>query len=137
MSSDEFGQNAECCRSVRSFKTYFSSTFQSETCNLIIPELELEMGSHALGGKFTTLEGLLKNVQDQIEQNPFYCGALASGDSAIDEDKQRFSTFKERLNQMIEGEDLPFTVILDDPCGNSYLQVTTLATNQLYPQVGG
>ena len=97
----------------------------------------MEMGSHALGGKFTTLEGLLKNVQDQIEQNPFYCGALASGDSAIDEDKQRFSTFKERLNQMIEGEDLPFTVILDDPCGNSYLQVTTLATNQLYPQVGG
>ena len=131
MSSDEFGQNAECCRSVRSFRTYFSSTFQSETCNLIIPELELEMGSHALGGKFTTLEGLLKNVQDQIEQNPFYCGSLATGDSASDDEKQRLVSFKERLNKMFEGEDLPFTVILDDPAGNSYLQVTTVILNSI------
>jgi hypothetical protein len=44
--------------------------FQSETCSLIIPELELEMGSHAIGGKFTTLEGLLRNVLEQIDQVP-------------------------------------------------------------------
>ena len=86
----------------------------------------MEMGSHALGGKFTTLEGLLKNVQDQIDQNPLY-GSMASGDSATEEDRQRLASFKDRLNRMIEGEDLPFTVILDDPCGNSYLQVQKLA----------
>lgn len=95
---------------------------KSETCSLIIPELDMEMGSHALGGKFTTLEGLLKNAQEQIEQNPFFYGSMATGDSATKEDKERLASFKDRLNQMIEGEELPFTVVLDDPSGNSYLQ---------------
>ena len=40
--------------------------FQSETCSLHLPELNFEMGGHALGGRFTTLEGLLKNVMDQL-----------------------------------------------------------------------
>ena len=56
---------------------YFTSVsslflrFQSETCSLSLPSLDFEMGGHALGGRFTTLEGLLKNVQDQLENNPF------------------------------------------------------------------
>lgn len=31
-----------------------------------IPELEFELGMGALGGKFTTLEGLLKDVRDLV-----------------------------------------------------------------------
>ena len=42
--------------------------FQSETCRLLIPDLDLEMGCHVFGGKFTTVEGLLTNVQEQIDQ---------------------------------------------------------------------
>lgn len=31
-----------------------------------IPELEFELGMGALGGKFTTLEGLLKDIRDLV-----------------------------------------------------------------------
>lgn len=39
---------------------------QSETCSVEIPELEFELGMGALGGKFTTLEGLLKDIRDLV-----------------------------------------------------------------------
>ena len=39
---------------------------QSETCSVAIPELEFELGMGALGGKFTTLEGLLKDIKDLV-----------------------------------------------------------------------
>uniref|UniRef100_A0A8C1A370 Zinc finger protein 259 n=1 Tax=Cyprinus carpio carpio TaxID=630221 RepID=A0A8C1A370_CYPCA len=39
---------------------------KSETCSVLIPELEFELGMAALGGKFTTLEGLLKDIKDLI-----------------------------------------------------------------------
>ena len=42
---------------------------QSETCSILIPELEFELGMAAVGGKFTTLEGLLKDIKDLV--NPF------------------------------------------------------------------
>ena len=29
------------------------------------------MGGHGLGGRFTTLEGLLKNVAEKLDNNPF------------------------------------------------------------------
>ncbi|XP_061448518.1 zinc finger protein ZPR1 isoform X2 [Rhineura floridana] len=39
---------------------------KSETCRVEIPELEFELGMGVLGGKFTTLEGLLKDIQTLI-----------------------------------------------------------------------
>ncbi|XP_024249520.1 zinc finger protein ZPR1 isoform X2 [Oncorhynchus tshawytscha] len=39
---------------------------KSETCSILIPELEFELGMAAVGGKFTTLEGLLKDIKDLI-----------------------------------------------------------------------
>lgn len=39
---------------------------QSETCSVLIPELEFELGMAAVGGKFTTLEGLLKDIKDLV-----------------------------------------------------------------------
>lgn len=51
---------------------------KSETCYVLIPELDFEMSSGTLGGKFTTLEGLLISIREQLgEDNP-----LVSGDSA-------------------------------------------------------
>ncbi|XP_023600086.1 zinc finger protein ZPR1 isoform X3 [Myotis lucifugus] len=37
---------------------------KSETCSVEIPELEFELGMAIFGGKFTTLEGLLKDIRD-------------------------------------------------------------------------
>ena len=56
--------------------------------------------------------------------HPVIFGSFTSGDSASDDDKKRYTGFKDRLNRMIEGEEFPFTVVLDDPSGNSYLQVS-------------
>lgn len=39
---------------------------QSETCSILIPELEFELGMAAVGGKFTTLEGLLKDIKHLV-----------------------------------------------------------------------
>ena len=59
----------------------------------------------------------------EIDQNPLYGGALAVGDSATVDAKARLTSFKDQLSKMIEGDAFPFTLILDDPTGNSYLQV--------------
>lgn len=90
--------------------------FQSETCSLSIPELELEVGPTTLGGRFTTVEGLLTAIRDQLanQTNAF----IDSEDPAT---KNRFDQFINKLSSVIEGKT-KVTVILDDPAGNSYIQ---------------
>lgn len=90
---------------------------KSETCGIIIPELEFELGMAALGGKFTTLEGLLKDIKElTVSKNPFACGDSSSSDRL-----QKLSEFGEKIDKIINGE-MRVHVILDDPAGNSYLQ---------------
>ena len=77
------------------------------------------MGEGTLGGKFTTVEGLLKDVIDQLSSsNPF-----SIGDSAENSYSNRMAEFIDKLEKIRTGEMLGVTLILDDPCGNSYLQV--------------
>ena len=92
---------------------------KSETCKVLIPELSFEMGGFAIGGRFTTLEGLLQNIYDELDTNAFI-GAMM-GDSGTDEGKQKVSTFKSKLMAFIEFRET-FTIILDDPAGSSYVQ---------------
>ena len=90
---------------------------KSESCGLSIPELELELDSGTLGGKFTTIEGLLSNIHDELaEKSPF-----ARGDSKETEQVSRLDKFLEKLKTAIKVE-MPYTLILDDPLGNSHLQ---------------
>ena len=52
---------------------------KSETCALSIPELDFEVGAGTLGGKFTTIEGLLVAMKEQLtERNPLICGDSSS-----------------------------------------------------------
>lgn len=90
---------------------------KSETCSVLIPELEFELGMAAVCGKFTTLEGLLKDIKDLIvSKNPFVCG-----DSSTANRVEKLNEFGEKIDKIIAGEmDVRF--ILDDPAGNSYLQ---------------
>jgi len=97
---------------------------KSETCDIHIPELDFEMGGGALGGRFTTLEGLLKSVLDQIISNPLWGGGggtLEGGDGAAPDLAARMAVFRQQLSNLTSGEK-PFTLVLDDPTGNSYLQ---------------
>ena len=79
------------------------------------------MGGYSLGGRFTTLEGLLNNIIEQIDNNPLF-GATV-GDSTREEQKLKVQKFKDDLNAMMECQKA-FTIILDDPAGNSYIQVS-------------
>lgn len=47
----------------------FILCLQSDTCGLSIPELECEIGPSGLGGRFTTVEGILNALKDQIVEN--------------------------------------------------------------------
>uniref|UniRef100_A0A8C0YC91 Zinc finger protein ZPR1 n=1 Tax=Cyprinus carpio carpio TaxID=630221 RepID=A0A8C0YC91_CYPCA len=90
---------------------------KSETCSVLIPELEFELGMAALGGKFTTLEGLLKDIKDLIvSKNPFMCGDSSTADRA-----EKLELFGQKIDKIIAGE-MDVHIILDDPAGNSYLQ---------------
>lgn len=42
---------------------------KSDTCELEIPELECEIGPSGLGGRFTTVEGVLTAIKDQIVES--------------------------------------------------------------------
>ena len=100
----------------------FLTQFQSETCNLLLPDLDFEMGGHALGGRFTTLEGLLRNVAEKLENNPFLGTGSATGDSLTEDKRERLKSFRRRLEDCADGKR-DFTFVMDDPTGNSYLQV--------------
>ncbi|KAM9660002.1 zinc finger protein ZPR1 isoform 2-T2 [Trichechus inunguis] len=89
---------------------------KSETCSVEIPELEFELGMAVLGGKFTTLEGLLKDIRELVTKNPF-----TLGDSSSPGQAEKLQEFSQKLDQIIEGS-MKAHFIMDDPAGNSYLQ---------------
>lgn len=91
---------------------------KSETATLNIPELELAMTSGSLGGRFTTIEGLLEQVKDQLSSihNPF-----GFGDSATQSGKSKMNDLIQRLEDITSGKLLT-TLVIDDPAGNSYIQ---------------
>jgi len=90
---------------------------KSETCALKIPEINLELTYGTLGGRFTTIEGLLDQIYEELDtKTPF-----TKGDSVTEERKEKFSEFLSRLDEVKEMKR-EFTLILDDPLANSYLQ---------------
>jgi len=90
---------------------------KSETCAIEIPELEFVMGGACLGGRFTTVEGLMDNMMEEIEKNSIW----GTGDAAAPDVESKMQVFKERLLALKSGGER-FTLVLDDPAGNSYLQ---------------
>lgn len=89
---------------------------KAETCSVNIPEIEMEIGGHSIAGKFTTVEGLLKDIKDLVLKNPF-----TQGDSTTNNIKDGVDKFTEKIDNLLTGT-VPFTYIMDDPAGNSYLQ---------------
>ncbi|KAG0314468.1 hypothetical protein BGZ97_009284, partial [Linnemannia gamsii] len=88
---------------------------KSETCGLSIPEIDLELNSGTLGGRFTTVEGLLRQVHDELSSK-------VPAESEDQPERRRvFTKFLDKLEQVMSLE-IKCTLILDDPLGNSYLQ---------------
>ena len=88
---------------------------KSETAGFAIPEIDLHLAPGTLGGRFTTLEGLLQQVYDELSER-----VLMRGDSSTQ--AGNFEGFLGKLKNVIACETLPYTVVLDDPLANSYIQ---------------
>lgn len=89
---------------------------KSETCDVTIPELELEMGPTTLGGRFTTVEGILVAMKEQIAESK-----TLFKDSQDPEIKKRIQKFTDDFEELMTLKK-PFKLVLDDPAGNSYVQ---------------
>ncbi len=90
---------------------------KSETASVHIPEIELHITEGSMGGRFTTIEGLLEALRDQLtNMNQFKLG-----DSSLNMDREKQSQFLDTLQQLETGT-VPFTFIVDDPVSNSYVQ---------------
>lgn len=89
---------------------------KSETCDMEIPELELEVGPTILGGRFTTVEGIIAAMKEQLSSSTAF-----TGDSTDPEIVNRMNMFIAQLEEVLDGQR-KVTLILDDPAGNSYIQ---------------
>ncbi|RMZ76870.1 hypothetical protein DV738_g4675, partial [Chaetothyriales sp. CBS 135597] len=95
---------------------------KSETCALKSETLGLEVHAGTLGGRFTTVEGLLTDVRDQLHGQIFDVdGDLAGGDSMTAETRSKWDVFFDKLNKAINAE-LEFDIVLEDPLANSFVQ---------------
>jgi zinc finger protein len=87
------------------------------------PELNLSVEPGTLGGRFTTVEGILSQVRDDLKSSIFDAGAT-SGDSMESASKSKWTEFFAKLDSAINGE-VKFTIILEDPLASSYVQSFT------------
>ncbi|PIA14174.1 zf-ZPR1-domain-containing protein [Coemansia reversa NRRL 1564] len=91
---------------------------KSETSSFSVPELDLDMIAGTMGGRFTTVEGLLRQLHEELSGRvPFL-----EGDSAESGRREKFEIFLQRLEETADGKVLPFTIIVDDPMSHSYVQ---------------
>ncbi|KAI1780896.1 zinc finger protein zpr1 [Hypoxylon cercidicola] len=94
---------------------------KSESCALECPELNLQVNPGTLGGRFTTVEGLLTQVRNDLHNQIFETGTSEGGDSLSANDRSQWTAFFEGIDAAIKGEK-KFTVILTDPLASSYVQ---------------
>ena len=99
---------------------------KSDSCMVLIPELELELGCGTLGGVYTTVEGLVDKIHKSLgNSNPFAIGDSTSLNHSenieVIQTKSRFKTFLDKLEAFGNGSSFPFTLILRDPLGNSFV----------------
>lgn len=90
---------------------------KSESCGLTIPELNLDLNPGTLGGRFTTIEGLLCQVYEELDTKVF----SSTSDSMDEATRDRWTAFLARLQQAIDGA-MEFTVVMEDPLAGSYIQ---------------
>ncbi|RYO95973.1 hypothetical protein DL765_011711 [Monosporascus sp. GIB2] len=93
---------------------------KSESCSLECPELSLQVNPGTLGGRFTTVEGLLTQVRDDLHAQIFEASG-EGGDSLAPDEKSKWTAFFGNLDAAIKGEK-KFTIILTDPLASSYVQ---------------
>ncbi|VDN29332.1 unnamed protein product [Dibothriocephalus latus] len=92
---------------------------KGDEATMEIPELELKTQSGTLGSRFTTVEGVLGLMRDQLKNmNPFLFGDSADNDDS----RKKLVTLCGRLEDIISGKLKNVHLEVSDPTGNSYVQ---------------
>ena len=104
---------------------------KSESAALFCPELQLRVEPGTMGGRFTTVEGILENIKKDLRSQVF---GLDDGDAPVPEDKggdsmtsqskQTWESFFADVTLAIDGKKT-FTLVLEDPLAASYVQSFT------------
>ncbi|KAL9610123.1 MAG: hypothetical protein Q9167_005169 [Letrouitia subvulpina] len=96
---------------------------KSETCCLKIPACDVEAVPGTMGGRLTTVEGLLTQIRDDLRKTIFEDDDEegTGGDSMPEEKRQGWQEFFARLDRAIRGE-FEYEILLEDPLANSYVQ---------------
>ena len=90
--------------------------FKSDSTTIKILELDFQMEAGTLGSFYTTVEGLLVVIWENLKgNNPFV------GDSTETDQLSRFDEFLKKLESASKGELLPLTITIDDPLANCFL----------------
>ena len=95
---------------------------KSETCMLSIPECEVQVQPGTMGGRFTTVEGLLTQIRDDLKGSIFGDeDNKGVSDSMPAKKKAAWDRFFGQLEKAIKSE-IEYTILMQDPLANSYCQ---------------
>lgn len=96
---------------------------KSETCLLKIPACNVEVVPGTMGGRFTTVEGLLTQIRNDLRSSIFDMGDIdgSKNDSMAPKKKKAWNDFFTKLDKAIEGKVM-YTILLEDPLASSYVQ---------------
>ena len=86
--------------------------FKSESSKIIIPEIGFESSDGSLGSMYTTIEGIIDKLIENLKNMPF-----GTGDSKLRNDIVNFIKKLEDIKSLKE----KFTIIIDDPLSNSFI----------------
>ena len=99
---------------------------KSEHATIRIPELDLEIPTQTQKGTINTVEGFLsktiEGLNDMQEERRKYDPATAV---KIDE-------YVQKIQEFIDGRRFPFTLIMEDPSGNSFIQNPNAPNKDVY-----
>jgi len=103
---------------------------KSESAALACPELQLRVEPGTMGGRFTTVEGILTQIRKDLRAQAFGLEdgdaplSEGAGDSMQSEAKRTWEEFFNSLTEAIENKKT-FTLVLEDPMASSYVQSLT------------
>ncbi|KAK1816352.1 nucleolar zinc-finger protein [Friedmanniomyces endolithicus] len=115
---------------VRTKEDLSRDILKSESAALVCPELQLRVEPGTMGGRFTTVEGILTQIRKDLRGQAF---GLEDGDAVVPdgagdsmptESKRTWEDFFSSLGDAIEGRK-PFALTLEDPLASSYVQSLT------------
>ena len=89
---------------------------KGENCVISIPEVQLDIPETTQRGDLNTVEGVISRVSEHLRQEQPY------RKEQCPEVYEQIEAFCKRLDDLASGAALPFTMIVDDPSGNSFVE---------------